>query len=284
MTISYERKQRTTTDYHLDIFLDYFNQRIRIDHYRGNMTQIIQEIRHVSNQDFCEKVIVYSRPEHWQEFLRYGYELEGIIPEYFSGTDNYVMTIYTKNERRTSQHWVKENQILQDIQEKTPALNERPVPAAYSFRKAEPEDAKQLAHLYSKVFQVYPTPMNDPKYVENIIKGETYFYVVENQNEIVSAASAEVNSVYHNAELTDCATLPDHRKYGLMKKLLRFLEQDLRKNGIYCAYSLARGLSFGMNSAFYQLGYHYHGRLTNNCYIFDKLEDMNVWAKDLSHS
>ena len=37
-----------------------------------------------------------------------------------------------------------------------------------------------------------------------------------------------------------------------------------------------------MNLAFHQLGYTYTGRLANNCYIFDKLEDMNIWVKDLS--
>jgi beta-lysine N6-acetyltransferase len=67
-----------------------------------------------------------------------------------------------------------------------------------------------------------------------------------------------------------------------MKRLLTQLEKELVKNGIYCAYSIARALSYGMNKSFYQLGYSYTGRLTNNCYIFDKIEDMNVWVKDLS--
>ena len=282
MTKSYKKLQLSTSDYYLELFLDYFNQRIRIDHYRGNMTQILQEICHISKEDFCEKVIFYSRPDHWQHLLSHGYELEGVISGYFSGTDNYIMTLYTKNERKTSQHWVKENKILEDIKDKGLNINEKPIPTDYIFRKAETDDAKQLAGLYGKVFQVYPTPMNDSKYVENMINDGTYFYLVEYQNEIVSAASADVDPINHNAELTDCATLPAHRKHGLMKKLLTNLEQDLRGNGIYCTYSLARALSFGMNIAFYQLGYQYQGRLTNNCYIFDKLEDMNIWRKDLS--
>lgn len=284
MTTFYEKKQLSSSCYHLELFLDYFNQRIRVDHYRGNMTRILQEICHISKIDFCEKVIFYTRPGHWQELLYHGFELEGVIPGYFNGTDNYIMTMYTKNERRTSEVWLKENEILLDIKHKGPVVSEQSLPADYILRKAEVSDAKQLSDLYGKVFQIYPTPMNNSEYVETMINDGTYFYLVEYRNEIVSAASADVNMAYHNAELTDCATLPAHRKHGLMKKLLSYLEQDLRKNGVYCAYSLARALSFGMNSAFFQLGYHYHGRLTKNCYIFDKLEDMNVWAKDLSHS
>jgi beta-lysine N6-acetyltransferase len=110
----------------------------------------------------------------------------------------------------------------------------------------------------------------------------TIFLYIEDNGEIISSASAEINIRYHNAELTDCATLPQHRKGGYMKHLLSGLEEQLKAEHIYCAYTIARALSYGMNAAFYQLGYDYQGRLANNCYIFDKMEDMNVWMKDLS--
>jgi beta-lysine N6-acetyltransferase len=42
-------------------------------------------------------------------------------------------------------------------------------------------------------------------------------------------------------------------------------------------------LSFGMNAVLYQLGYNYCGRLMNNCYIYDKLENMNMWVKNLAN-
>jgi putative beta-lysine N-acetyltransferase len=103
------------------------------------------------------------------------------------------------------------------------------------------------------------------------------------QGKIVSAASAEINSFYKNAELTDCATLAEHRKFGLMKMILQELEKDLKNNGIFCAYSIARALSFGMNAALFQLGYSYRGRFMNNCYIYDKLENMNMWVKNLAN-
>ena len=67
----------------------------------------------------------------------------------------------------------------------------------------------------------------------------TIYYVFFYQGKIVSAASAEVNTFYKNAELTDCATLKEHRKYGLMKIILQELERELTEQGIYCAYSIA---------------------------------------------
>ena len=70
--------------------------------------------------------------------------------------------------------------------------------------------------------------------------------------------------------MTDCATLPEHRQFGLMKHLLVKLEEELLAQVIYCVYSIARALSFGMNVVLHQLQYQYRGSLANNCYIFDK--------------
>jgi beta-lysine N6-acetyltransferase len=123
--------------------------------------------------------------------------------------------------------------------------------------------------------------MNDPEYIQKCIKGDTVFYVYTYEGKIVSAASAEINRFYHNAEITDCATLPEHRQFGLMKHLIVKLEEELLAQEIYCVYSIARALSFGMNAALHQQGYEYRGRLANNCYIFDKLEDMNMWVKSI---
>jgi beta-lysine N6-acetyltransferase len=115
-----------------------------------------------------------------------------------------------------------------------------------------------------------------------VIEEGTVFFVAESNGEIVSSASAEVNMVYHNAEMTDCATDPAFRKHGLMKVLVCELEKELLRRNIYCAYSLARALSLGMNAVFRQLGYEYTGRLIKNCNIFDKYEDMNLWVKRLT--
>ena len=68
-----------------------------------------------------------------------------------------------------------------------------------------------------------------------------------------------------NAELTNCATLPEYRKHGFMKSLLIKLEEELRER--FSAPIQLLDLSFGMNLAFHQLGYTYTGRLANNCYI-----------------
>jgi putative beta-lysine N-acetyltransferase len=228
------------------------------------------------------KIIFHSRPEHWKQLLSHGFILEAIFSGFFNGTDNYAMASYLKDARRTSNAWIKEDEILANVTAKGRGHHSTAPPEHYVFRRATEKDASNLANLYGSVFSIYPTPMNDEQYIIKVLNGEAIFYIVECNQQIVSAASADVNKTYKHAELTDCATLPEHRKYGLMKLLLMKLEDELKKEKIYCAFSIARALSFGMNAAFNQLNYTYKGRMTNNCYIFDKMEDMNVWVKDLS--
>lgn len=283
MQPTYETKIVKASDYTIQLYVDYFNKRLRVDDYRGNINKIVQELQQFMDRYAFTKLIYFTKPEHWQQLLSKGFTLEGIITGYFNGTDNYIMTQYKEAERRTSPDWLQEDHIIHTIHNKGRKVDEINIPAHYNFSKATAEDATRLAELYGKVFPIYPTPMNMPEYVTKMMNSGTIFYLVECSNEVVSAASAEVNRALHNAELTDCATLPEHRKYGLMKKQLRQLEHDLKADGIYCAFSLARALSYGMNAALYQLGYQYNGRLTNNCYIFNiKLEDMNIWVKNLA--
>ncbi|QED48305.1 putative beta-lysine N-acetyltransferase [Cytobacillus dafuensis] len=271
-----------TDQFSLEVYKDLFNKRIRVDDLCGNIPEAIKKAETLVNSQHAEKLIIKGRKEHYLSLIEHGYHCEAMIENYFLGSNLYFFCKYYTSERRTSTQWLNEDHIVKNVV----ALerNSYPIlpPSEYKLKKITIEDAKSLANLYGKVFQIYPTPLNDPQYIEKTIQDGTIYYCFHLNGEIVSAASAEVNSFYKNAELTDCATLPEHRKHGLMKILLEKLEADLRGNGVYCAYSIARSLSFGMNAALHQLGYYYRGRLINNCYIFDKLEDMNVWVKDLS--
>lgn len=266
----------------LHAYLDPFNKRIRIDDYLGNTDQLIQKAEDLVQKHFAEKLIFKVRSEHLIQFFEKGFQPEAVVDSYFLGSDAYFVTKYYKIDRRTNDHWIIEDKILKGLSELKPVQQKIYPPDGYELKKADESHAIALAALYKQVFSIYPTPLNDAEYVKKTMSDGTVYYIFVNQGKIVSAASAEINNFYKNAELTDCATLTEHRKYGLMKFLLQELEGELKRKGIYCAYSIARALSFGMNAALFQLGYHYRGRLLNNCYIYDKLESMNMWVKDLA--
>lgn len=268
--------------FQMDLFIDPYNKRLRIDDYRGDISQIIEKVEEIAIQLKAEKMIIIGRREHYTNLLEQAFQCEAMVDRFFNGSDAYYFTKFFSRERKQSDDWITEDSVIKSVSKLVRNQAKQVIPAGYELKDFNKTDADQLAKLYQEVFQIYPTPLHDPDYIRKMMEQETIYYGFIYEGHIVSAASAEVNKRYHNAEVTDCATLPAHRKYGLMKHVLEKLAGELKKNGIYCAYSIARAQSFGMNAVLHQLGYEYRGRLMNNCYIFDKLENMNMWVKDLS--
>ncbi|MGD7051173.1 putative beta-lysine N-acetyltransferase [Sutcliffiella horikoshii] len=266
---------------YVDAYEDYYNKRLKVDDFRGNIKQIIETIEEWSKQPFVEKVIIKSRPEHLSTLMERGFLLEASVPGYFLGGDGYFLCKYRKVDRYNSDRWCEEDSILDTVWQKK---NQKDVmlDSNLTLRVAKISDAQALSQFYKDVFPIYPVPIEDPNFIMEQMESNTFFMLLEEKGEIIAAASAEMNKTYRNAEITDCATSPSKRKGGYMNTLIRELEAELVKKQIYCSYSIARALSFGMNAVLHNLDYTYKGRLKNNCYIFDKIEDMNVWSKDLS--
>ncbi|TMU86859.1 putative beta-lysine N-acetyltransferase [Bacillus sp. BHET2] len=260
------------------IYKDGYNRRLRVDEFRGNAGRLWEYVNKEVESNQFEKVIVKARAGQYSFFVEKGFMLEGGVNGYFNGDKAFFMSKFLTNDRRNSSHWREEDDILQQVQE----LERQEISYSDSISVANTSQAERLADLYQEVFKLYPVPLHNPDYVKESMKSGTIFVYMEEGGRIISAASAEISSVYKNAELTDCATRSSYRKGGNMKHLLRKLESELLNRDIFCAYTIARSLSFGMNAAFHQLGYSYGGRLANNCIIFDKMEDMNIWEKDLS--
>jgi beta-lysine N6-acetyltransferase len=202
--------------------------------------------------------------------------MEALIKKYFSGGDMYFVTRYLSAKRQYNPKEADEAKLIRQLLNTKP---EAPKPAVNLCTYATMDDASALAGLYRSVFPVYPTPVKEPEYLKKTMLEGTVYVVIREGGRLVSAASAEINRKYHNAELTDCATSAEGQGRGHMQALLAELEKHLKAEGITCLYTIARSESFAMNKVFYQLGYTYGGRMTNNCMIYSGLEDMNVWYK-----
>ncbi|OIJ19240.1 putative beta-lysine N-acetyltransferase [Anaerobacillus alkalidiazotrophicus] len=279
--LSYITQWEKGQSYSMQVCYDFVSERLRVDDYQGNMEEMVSMLKKLSKKSSFSKIIVKSRVEDWRFLLSKGFFLEGVIDNYFKGQNAYFMAYYLSDKRRTSREWKKEDELIEKVYELPTSSSVDPLPTEYTIRLANVEDASALASLYNQVFSSYPTPINDEMYIQTAIREGSIFYVVEWDRSIVSAASAEVNTTYLNAEITDCATLPGYRSYGFMKLLISKLEKELVKRKIFCSYSLARAGSYGINACLKKLDYKYNGRLTNNCSISDKYENMNVWVKKL---
>lgn len=260
----------------ISLYTDLFNKRIRIDDYAGPPEEILTLIGN-STPDWVEKMIVKSRDKEVPFFLSNGFGKEASVKGYFSGADMHFLVRYPVSERGQNVKLIAEKEIITNLLSQYPISSETDTK---EVELAKEGDAEELAKLYGQVFQVYPTPLNDADYVRQTMQEGTKYVRIRAQNKIVSAASAEINRQYANAELTDCATLPEAQGKGHIKKLLSKLDEILIADNIQCLYTIARAESYGMNKAFYQLGYTYGGMLINNCFIYSGLEDMNVWYKE----
>lgn len=269
--------------YSCKLFFDWYNRRLKVIDYEATDYQALTErLAWLAEQNHFDKIFFKATKDDWQEFLRHGYMLEGILRYYFKGEDAYVLSKFRSTDRVTSEHLIEESDIIERLMRQGGKKAPRALPAGYQMFACGPEHIPELVLLYRRVFETYPSPLTHPDYILATMERNVVYRAISDENgRIVSAASAECSDKHSNAEMTDCATHPDQRGKSLMSHILSALEGDLEARGIHTGYTLARARSVGMNRVFFGLGYEYSGRLVNNCDIYGQFEDMNIWVKRL---
>lgn len=270
-------------DFEVTLFLDQYNQRIKILQYTAtNFSKMIMKIRWIAEANGFDKIFCMASRQEWQKFLRYGYVLEAVIKYYLNGEDAYIMSKFRSQERLTSVNLMEEIHLIEEIMTyDNKDSQERPLGPTFKIRMASNADIQNLILLYQEIFETYPSPLIHNDYFESIFQKDSIFALCEENGQIIAAASAELSPQHKAAELTDCATRKSARGLGIMTHILKFLEVELKKRDYHCAYTMARGRSYGMNNVFYRLNYEFLGRLINNCDIYGTYEDMNIWANNL---
>jgi putative beta-lysine N-acetyltransferase len=274
-------------NYEVTLFLDQYNQRIKILQYKASdFSEMILKIRWIAEANGFDKITCMASRNDWQKFLRYGYVLEAVIKYYLNGEDAYVMSKFRSQERLTSANLMEEILLIEDIMDEknkkdVEKSQETVLEPSYKIRMANTKDIQNLISLYQEIFETYPSPLIHNDYFESIFQKDSIFALCEHNGQLIAAASAELSPQYMAAELTDCATRKSARGLGIMTHILKFLEVELKKRDYHCAYTMARARSYGMNNVFYRLNYEFLGRLVNNCDIYGAYEDMNIWAHNL---
>lgn len=226
------------------------------------------------------KLIVYGLPGDEMAWVRRGYLREGIILGYFAdGSDAWIWSAFAPDGRDLAPRDDRHDEIV-DLAADKPTVEPAP-PAGFRCRRAGPDDAEAVSALLRRVFPDYPTPTDPATVHRQIARGDNvYRLMLDADGRLAAAASAEIDHRRRSAELTDCATSPEHRGAGLMAWLLRQLERDMvRDFGITDLYTIARADEVGMNCVFSKLGWIYTGRLVNNCRMPGGWESMNLWCR-----
>ncbi len=219
-------------------------------------------------------------------FAHVGYREEARIPRFFDGLiDVAFMSRFRKSTRSqiSDEHRAAIKQTLDVAEQKRASATVHP-DANYHIRRLDEKDASQVAGLYRMVFPSYPFPIFDETYLLDTMATHIRYFGAFTTNRLVAAASAEMDREARNAEMTDFATDPGHRKRGLAVELLRAMESDIKAAGFATLYTIARAVSVGINATFARCGYQFGGTLINNTQISGSIESMNVWYRSLASS
>lgn len=268
-------------EYSIKVYIDFHNKRVKLTQYEGNAGKISAKLTELCIKHGLGKIISTIYSKDTDAFCNNGYIIEGVIPGFFKGEPGYCTSFFALEERASSTSLEEENTIVNKAKELKNQY-ENTYNDIFQIKTATENHVEQLAYLFNAVFETYPTPINNPDYIKKVMNNHVLFKIAEYQGQIVSAASADINPEFLNAEITDCATLREFRGKGLLSQLIYSLEQQLRQRNLITLFSLSRSLSAGINIVLSKHGYEYTGRLINNCDIMGKFEDMNIWVKNIS--
>lgn len=217
-----------------------------------------------------------------EAFIEAGYVEEATIPGFIHGDEPVsFMSLFLARQRGESRSASRNEEVLGACREKQ--ADEPPValPEGLVLRLCVASDAEAMARCYAQVFDSYPFPITDPRYIRETMASHVAYFGIWDEGLLMALSSAEMDREGQNAEMTDFATLPDSRGSGLASSLLHQMEAEMKRQGMLTAYTIARAPSFGINITFARMDYCYGGQLINNTNICGNFEDMNVWYKRL---
>lgn len=270
-------------DYKVNVFFDYYNRRLKVNDYQAKeYGPMLERLAYLAQENSFDKIFVKAKPEDFQKWLAHGYFMEGVLKYFYQGDDAYILSRFTTPNRIHSEKLIEEAMLIEKLIYESAEVKKRELDSDIKIQQADREMIPELVKIYRDVFETYPSPLTNPDYIDATMKRNVIYRVALQGDNAIAAASAEVDYKHSNAEMTDCATVSAAQGKGLMQHILLSLESDLKEMGIQTAYTLARAQSYGMNKAFFRLGYEFSGRLINNCDIFGQFEDMNIWVKPLN--
>ncbi|SFP81026.1 putative beta-lysine N-acetyltransferase [Salibacterium halotolerans] len=275
--------QRWSTHLKEDIVIESFSHRIKV--YKlppfPQWNAYLASLYDLAVEQNCDKLIFYVKNRERHRFKKAPFIHEGEIKGFFRGIDAFIYSWFLNPQRAYHVDRLQEDNVLKNAFDLPAEKNRSFFPKGYTMRHPGENDAEEMARLYRAVFQTYPTPMHDPEFIRKVMKEEVYFTIMEYEGSIVSACSADVLAPFQSAEMSDCATHPEHRNQGLLSTQFSYLIQQMERRGLWSLFSYSRSLSFGMNLVNVYHGFEYGGKMVRNSNIAGRLESMNVWYRQL---
>lgn len=242
---------------------------------------LLKYLDDLARKENYTKIVAKLPASQKNRFEDHGYKQEAIMPSYYHRHQACVMMCkYLSADRAKRKNASELKNIIDYVQKKAgepPAV----LPRLWRLRRLTESDIPSLAQIYQTVFKSYPFPIFDEHYLLETMADNIQYYGVFTPDGLVAVASSETDPDHFNSEMTDFAVLPEYRGHQLALHLLLELEQQMKQQGYRLLYTIARSVSYGMNSTFAKAGYRFGGTLFNNTQISGSIESMNIWHKEL---
>ena len=241
---------------------------------------ILQELSKLALENNYSKIVCKVPKYIAPLFFSDGYVLEAYIPKFFNNQDDvFFVSKFLNSDRllniEDAQLKSLRNLLTVDFNSKTK------IHPAVKIRILSSSDVQQITDIYSEIFESYPFPIHNPNYILKTMRENIVYFGVEKKGKLAALASSEIDYQAGNAEMTDFATHPDHLGNKLAGRLLKVMEEEMKKQEISTLYTIARLNSISMNKTFLRNNYHYTGTLIKNTNISGRIESMNVYYKHL---
>ena len=216
-------------------------------------------------------------------FMQNDYMIEAFVPGYYNNTEDCIMVskFFTK---LRSEKPVKELTEFYNLSANIKSNGKITYkhPLKFLIRILSSSDVGQITDVYKKVFETYPFPVFEPRYILKTMEDKSvHYFGIFDKTKLIGISSAEIDVANKNAEMTDFAILPEYRGQNLGYKLLNIMEKEMKAHNIKTLYTIARLKSPGINKTFLKNGYKLSGFLINNTNISGKIESMNVYYKSM---
>ncbi|MBN2375641.1 MAG: putative beta-lysine N-acetyltransferase [Sedimentisphaerales bacterium] len=245
--------------------------------------ELIPEIDKLARRCGYSKVFAKVPTSKLEYFVDSGYVKEAYVPGFYEGREGALFLSAYLSSERAKEDFAEDVERVIDIvqQEGQQPIGEDCLTDGAIVRQCCSDDVEEMSEIYQRIFPTYPFAISDPSYIEETMSDNVVYFGVELNGELVALSSSDMDTEARNVELTDFATLPEHRGNNFSSCLLGRMEEEMSDCGIKTAYTIARARSAGMNITFARAGYLYGGRLINNTNISGGIESMNVWHKAL---
>ena len=262
----------------------YYNNRIYLISLHPEDTDRVNERIHFLQHIYSYQKVILKIPRSLRrDFDTPDTRIEAEISGYYQGIEDALfLARFYDAKREEEDAYDKLMRNIQTCKEKNLPSIQKKDQEDIIIKMADSSEIPAICNLYQQVFETYPFPIHDPVYLKKVMNCGIPFFVAKLSENIIAAGSCEIDIHASSVEMSDLAVDPRYRGYGLSKKILSFMEKEMRDRGVKTAFTICRAEPLQINRLFSGFDYQYGGTLIKNTNICGKFESMNIWHKALS--